>query len=139
MCYCWFLPLWLLVFLTYLVVPILGVCVCVCVYIYTHTHTHTHIQLLYILWLIPWSLCSVLLCHLGFVLKSILSDMSIATLAFFWFSFAWNTFFYPLTFGEWHGNPLQYSCLENPMNRDWQAVVHRVAQSQTQLKRFSMT
>ena len=31
-----------------------------------------------------------------------------------------------------HGNPLQYSCLENPMDRgDWQATVHRVAKSQT--------
>jgi len=27
-----------------------------------------------------------------------------------------------------HGNPLQYSCLENPMDsRAWQATVHRVA------------
>ena len=33
------------------------------------------------------------------------------------------------------GNPLQYSCLENPMDRGgWQAAVHRVAQSWTQLK-----
>ena len=28
--------------------------------------------------------------------------------------------------GGGHGNPLQYSCLENPMNRGaWQATVHR--------------
>ena len=33
-------------------------------------------------------------------------------------------------------NPLQYSCLENPMDRgDWQATVHRVSKSQTWLKR----
>ena len=31
-----------------------------------------------------------------------------------------------------HDNPLQYSCLENPMGRGaWQATVHRVAKSQT--------
>ena len=31
-------------------------------------------------------------------------------------------------------NPLQYSCLENPMDRgDWQASVHGVTKSQTQL------
>ena len=37
--------------------------------------------------------------------------------------------------GGGHGNPLQYSCLENPMDRGaWQATVHRVAKSQTQLK-----
>ena len=41
--------------------------------------------------------------------------------------------------GQGHGNPLQYSCLENPMNRGtWQAMVHRVAESKTQLKQFSM-
>ena len=32
--------------------------------------------------------------------------------------------------GEGHGNPLQYSCLENPMDRGgWQATVYRVAES----------
>ena len=37
--------------------------------------------------------------------------------------------------GEGNDNPLQYSCLENPMDRiAWQATVHRVAKSQTQLK-----
>ena len=36
--------------------------------------------------------------------------------------------------GEWNGNPLQYSCLENPMDRGpWQATVHEVANSQTRL------
>ena len=40
--------------------------------------------------------------------------------------------------GGGHGNPLQYSCLENPMDRGaWQATVHRVTQSQTQLKQLS--
>ena len=34
--------------------------------------------------------------------------------------------------GEGHGNPLQYSCLENPMDRGaWQATVHGVAKSLT--------
>ena len=33
--------------------------------------------------------------------------------------------------GEGNGNPLQYSCLENPMDRGaWWATVHRVAKSQ---------
>ena len=36
--------------------------------------------------------------------------------------------------GEGNGNPLQYSCLENPMDRGaWWTAVHRVAKSQTQL------
>ena len=39
--------------------------------------------------------------------------------------------------GGGHGNPLQYSCLENSMDRGaWQATVHRVAQSWTGLKRL---
>ena len=36
--------------------------------------------------------------------------------------------------GEGHGNPLQYSCLGNPMDRGaWRATVHRVAKSRIQL------
>ena len=37
--------------------------------------------------------------------------------------------------GGGHGNILQYSCLENPMDREaWRATVHGVGKSQTQLK-----
>ena len=37
--------------------------------------------------------------------------------------------------GGGHGNPLQYSCLENLMDRGgWWATVHRVTKSQTQLR-----
>ena len=36
--------------------------------------------------------------------------------------------------GGENGNPLQYSCLENPMDRGaWRATVHEVAKSQTRL------
>ena len=36
--------------------------------------------------------------------------------------------------GGGHGNPLQYSCLETPMDRGaWWATVHRVAKSQIKL------
>ena len=43
-----------------------------------------------------------------------------------------------LTLGGEHGNPLQYSCLENPMDRGacW-AAVYGVTQSRTRLKRLS--
>ena len=41
--------------------------------------------------------------------------------------------------GGGHGKPLQYSCQENPVDGGArQAIVHRVAKSQTQLKRLSM-
>ena len=42
--------------------------------------------------------------------------------------------------GEGNGNPLQYSCLENPMNRGaWSAAVHGVARSRTRLSDFTFT
>ena len=42
--------------------------------------------------------------------------------------------------GEGNGNPLQYYCLENPMDRGaWQATVHGVAKSQTGLSNFTFT
>ena len=41
--------------------------------------------------------------------------------------------------GEGFGNPFQYSCLENPMDRGaWWVIVHRVTKSWTRLKRLSM-
>ena len=46
---------------------------------------------------------------------------------------------YVCVFGEGNGNKFQHSCLENPVDRGaWGAVVHRVAQSRTRLKRLSM-
>ena len=43
-------------------------------------------------------------------------------------------------YGEGNGTPLQYSCLENPMDRGtWWAAVHGVAKSQTQLNDFTFT
>ena len=40
--------------------------------------------------------------------------------------------------GGGHGNPIQYSCLENLMDRGaWQDTVHRVAKSETRLRQLS--
>ena len=42
--------------------------------------------------------------------------------------------------GEGNGSPLQYSCLENPMDGGaWWAAVHGVAKNQTQLSDFPFT
>ena len=42
--------------------------------------------------------------------------------------------------GEGNGTPLQYSCLENPMDGGvWKAAVHGVAEGQTQLSDFTFT
>ena len=41
--------------------------------------------------------------------------------------------------GGGYGNPLQYSCLPNPMDRGaWWAAVHRVTKSQTRMKLLSL-
>ena len=43
-------------------------------------------------------------------------------------------------YGEGNGNPLQYSCLENPMDGGaWKAAVHGVAEGRTQLSDFTFT
>ena len=43
-------------------------------------------------------------------------------------------------YGEGNGTPLQYSCLENPMDGGaWKASVHGVAKSQTRLSDFTFT
>ena len=51
----------------------------------------------------------------------------------------WLHFHFSLScIGEGNGNPLQYSCLENPRDRgSWWAAVYRVAQSWTRLKWLS--
>ena len=42
--------------------------------------------------------------------------------------------------GEGNGNPIQYFCLEDPMDREaWQAPVHGVLKSRTQLSDFTFT
>ena len=47
---------------------------------------------------------------------------------------------YSLEIGEGNGTPLQYSCLENPMDGGaWWAAVHGVAKNQTQLSDFTFT
>ena len=75
--------------------------------IHTHTHTHTHI-------------------YMGFPHSSVGKE-SVCN--------AGDPGLIPglgRSPGEGNGNPLQYSCLENPMDRGaWQAIVHGVAKSQT--------
>ena len=55
----------------------------------------------------------------------------------------WNYFLWPplnCIFGEGNGNPLQYSCLANPMDGGaWWAAVHGVARNWTRLSDFTFT
>ena len=49
----------------------------------------------------------------------------------FWSKFRFSKF------GGGNGNPFQYSCLENPMDRGtWRAIVHKVTKSQTRLSNW---
>ena len=52
----------------------------------------------------------------------------------------WGLSSIPLLFEEGNGTPLQYSCLENPMDGGaWWAAVHGVTKSQTRLSDFTFT
>ena len=55
-----------------------------------------------------------------------------------WDMTEWLHFHFSLSYiGEGNGNPLQYSCLENPMDGAWWAAIYGVAQSRTRLKGLS--
>ena len=74
--------------------------------------------------------------------RTILVKQSTSQVEFFqkWFSVRKSIILgYQGYYGEGNGSPLQYSCLENSMDRGaWWAAVHEVAQSQTWLKRLSI-
>ena len=56
------------------------------------------------------------------------------------FRIRWPKYWYHLPLGEGNGNPVQYSCLENPMDRGaWWATVHGVEKSRTWLSDFTFT
>ena len=56
------------------------------------------------------------------------------------FFFFFNISGHWLTFGEGNGTPLQYSCLENPMDGGaWKAAVHGVTEGRTRLRDFTFT
>ena len=61
-------------------------------------------------------------------------------MVFLCFSFFWYLKMARLWIREGNGTPLQYSCLENPMDGGaWWAAVHRVTKSQAQLSDFTFT
>ena len=88
-------------------------CARACVRTHTHTHTHTHTQNVELLGFPAGSEVKASACiagDLGSIPESGRSP------------------------GEGNGNPLQYSCLENPMDGGaWWTIVHGVAKSRTRL------
>ena len=73
-----------------------------------------------------------------------ISWATLQILNFVHFPLFWDVFFLKVPIiiqvGEGNGTPLQYSCLENPMDGGaWKAAVHGVAEGQTQLSDFTST
>ena len=75
--------------------------------------------------------CSTWVSHVVKVVKNLPANAGDLTDAFSIPGLGWSP-------GGEHGNPLQYSCLENVMDRGvWWAIVHRVSKGRIQLKRLS--
>ena len=73
-------------------------------------------------------------------LGKLVTDTSIGICKSFFFFFLTFGYCQGLLAGEGNGTPLQYSCLENPMDRGpWKAAVHGVAEGRTQLSDFTFT
>ena len=79
------------------------------------------------------------LTHISFLVSLILSSKMLANLPQYYPN-ASKYYVLHSYFGEGNGTPLQYSCLENPMDGGaWWAAVHGVSKSQTQLSDFTFT
>ena len=79
---------------------------------------------------------SVLKFNLGKVLK----ELQLTSLAFCTIKYSMTLLFFSLCTGEGNGTPLQYSCLENPMDGGaWWAAVHGVAEGRTRPSDFTFT
>ena len=91
------------------------------VYIHTHTHTHIYIYLcIYTSWYMPASQVAPVVKNLPTNAEDVRDAGSVPGLG--------------RSPGRGHGNPLQYSCLENSMDRGaWRSTVHGVTKSQTRL------
>ena len=87
----------------------------------------------------PTSLASSSLAGRFFTIASLafLKHQKPSDICFYMYSFLWLS---NIPFGEGNGNPLQYSCLENPMDGGaWWAAVHGVTKSRTRLSDFTFT
>ena len=86
---------------------------------------YMHLYMIFFSW--PTSLC---------VTSSRFIHLSSTDSNLFLFKAEW----YSIVYGEGNGTPLQYSCLENPMDGGaWWAAVHGVAESRTRLSDFPFT
>ena len=93
-----------------------------------------HISEIEVLWILVFNACYFIIHNVCFIdlKKNLIKDMCV-----WWFGF-WVSL---ISFkGESNGTPLQYSCLENPMDGGtWWVAVHGVAESRTRLSDFTFT
>ena len=78
--------------------PFISASVCLMYWGAPMLDAQTHTVVISSSWIDPFVIMQCPFLSLVIFLRSILSDMKIETTAFFWFPFAWNTFFHPLTF-----------------------------------------
>ena len=86
-----------------------------------------------------WKSCEVFMLYHQILYFSIIKlEVQRIQILFFFFFFLENIYWPTVYLGEGNGNPLQYSCLENPMDRGarW-ATVHGVTKSRTRLSNFT--
>ena len=118
-----------------------------CVYTHTHTHTHTHTGILFShkkRWgSVTYYNVDESLKHCAKWYKTSAKEQMLDVYTYMWTSLVvqvvrnlptmYETWVWSLSGrspGEGNGNPLQYSCLENPKDRGaWWATVHEVAKS----------
>ena len=96
-------------------------------------------MLLVVIYILTLSLIIVLLATISFIVHLPYGSFHLDSFLSY---ISWNNFSERVidSFGEGNGDPLQYACLENTMDRGaWQARVHRVAKSQTRLSDFTNT
>ena len=104
--------------------------ICVCVYtcVYLRVFSFVH----FCVWNILWCLINAMVLNNQTAAASHIMEFGFPTLL-------WRPPRLRQSPGEGNGSPLQYSCLENPLDRGaWRATVHRVAKSLTPLKWLRM-
>ena len=88
-------------------------------------------MLLVVIYILTLSLIIVLLATISFIVHLPYGSFHLDSFLSY---ISWNNFSERVidSFGEGNGDPLQYACLENTMDRGaWQAIVHEVMKSRT--------
>ena len=99
-------------------------------------------EIMFFLALVNFSICISRLCHTYRLTVSFTNlNLLFSSYSYSFMTWSWHLqLHYSNSNGVANGNPLQYSCLDNPMNRGaWQATVHGVTKSQVWLSNWTHT